>query len=128
MMLQGAVDALQSGGVRNVMVLDGVGGTGLVSQPTGTVAYSLNQSPGQMLIDVDGTNSPAVGTEYIIYAGPNNTVYLQTAKTNGRIQISGTATNTANADVTMGINSKCTLTKITATLWIVQGDNLSYLS
>lgn len=34
MMLQGAVDALQGGGVRNVMVLDGVGGTGLVSVST----------------------------------------------------------------------------------------------
>ena len=132
MMLQGAVDELQGGGgggVRNVLVIDGGGGTGVNTLVNGSLVYSLNQSPGQLVIDANGENqSPSIGTEYIIYAGANNTVYLQTSKTNGRIQISGTATNTTNADVTMAINSKCTITKITATLWIAQGDNLSYIS
>ena len=135
MMLQGAVDELQGGGgggggsVRNVLVIDGGGGAGVNTLANGSLVYSLNQSPGQLLIDSNGENqSPSIGTEYIIYAGANNTVYLQTSKTNGRIQISGTATNTTNADVTIAINSKCTITKITATLWIAQGDGLAYIS
>jgi len=133
MMLQGALEELQGGGgggsgVRNVMVLDDVGGAGLELEPNGTLAYSLNQSPAQITVDINGDSSPAVGTEFIVYAGENNPVYIETQKTNGRIQISGTATNTTNANVNMAINCKCTVTKITATLWIAQGDGLTYAS
>lgn len=129
MMLQGAIEELGGGGgsgVRTIYTLDGgVGGADVTSQPTGTVIYSLNQNPGQIIID--GNITPKeVGTEYIIYAGSNNTVYLQNQKTSGRIQISGTATNTSNANVNLPINSKCTVTKLTQTLWVVQGDGLTY--
>ena len=131
-MLQGAVDELQGGGgggsiVRNIYTLDGVGGASIVTQATGTLIYSLNQNPGQIVID-ENSDLVAVGTEFIIYAGSNNTVYLQNSKPSGRIQISGTATNTGNANVNLAINSKCTVTKLTATLWIVQGDGLTYAS
>ena len=130
MLLQGAVTDLQNAGgggsgVRNVSVLNEVGGSTIVFEVSGNLIYSLNQNPGQIVIDDDG-NSPLIGTEYIIYAGDNNTVLLQTFKTSGRIQISGTATNTSNSNVNMAINSKCTVTKITQTLWIVQGDGLTY--
>jgi hypothetical protein len=131
MMLQGAIEELQgggAGGVRNVFDIDGGGGVSVYTLSNGTVAYSLNQSPAQMLIDANGDFSPAIGSEYIIYTGPNNAVYIETQKTDGRIQISGTATNTANASINMGINCKCTVTKITATLWVVQGDGLTYIS
>ena len=132
MMLQGAVAELQSGGgggassVRNVVLLDGVGGSGVYTEPNGTLMYSLNQNPGQMVLDGDVPESPPIGTEYVICTGPNNTVYLENQKAGGRLQISHTATNTSNANVTMAINSKCTVTKLSATLWIVQGDGLAY--
>ena len=131
MLLEGAVTELQNasgGGVREVDVIDGGGGATLLTRPNGTVVYSLNQSPGQIVVDDDTVNSPAVGTEYIVYTGPNNTVYLENQKPSGRIQISGTATNTGNVNVLLAINSKCTLTKLTETLWIVQGDGLTYAS
>lgn len=134
MMLSMAVNELQNGGggssggtARNVLVLDGVGGSSINYEPSGTLVYSLNQTPGQLTLDSDGPDSPAIGTEYVIYAGSNNSIYLQTQKENTRIQISGTPTNTSNLDVSMGINSKCTVTKVSNTLWVVQGDNLSYI-
>ena len=119
----------QNASGRQVIVLDGVGGASLYGQPNGTVVYSLNQSPGQIVVDADDSvDTPAVGTEYIVYAGANNTVYLENQKPSGRIQISGTATNTGNVNVILAINSKCTLLKLTQTLWIVQGDGLTYAS
>lgn len=133
MMLQGALEELQGGGggggssVRNIYTLNGVGGSDITSQPTGTIIYSLNQNPGQLVIDANSA-TVLVGTEFIIYAGSNNAAYLQNQKTNGRVQISGTATNSANANVEIPINSKCTLTKLTQTLWIAQGDGLTYLT
>lgn len=131
MMLQGAVTELQNAsggnGAKNVEVFNGIGGADLETFDNNTIFYSLNQSPGQMLVDSNASYSPVVGTEYVVYTGDNNTVLLQTLKTGGRIQISGTATNTGNVDVTLALNSKCTLTKITQTLWIVQGNGLSYV-
>ena len=112
--------------VRNVSVLDG-GGAGINNEPSGTLVYSLNQTPGQITLDSDGDDSPPIGTEYVIYAGSNNDVYFETQKLNTRIQISGTPTNTSNLNVSMGVNSKCTVTKVSNTLWVVQGDNLSYI-
>lgn len=133
--LQAAVTDLQNGGgggtggigLRDIIVYDGVGGSILTYASNGTIAYSLNQIPGQIIIDAD-VQSPPVGTEFIIYAGSNNTAYMQNAKTSGRIQISGAATNTSNADVYVAINSKCTVTKLTNTLWVAQGDGLTYAS
>jgi len=86
----------------------------------------LSTEAGQIVIDDNSGTTIAVGTEYIIYAGSNNPVYLQNQKTDGRLQISGTATNTGNANVNLAINSKCTVTKLTQTLWVVQGDGLTY--
>lgn len=117
-----------SGGIRDVIVYDGVGGAGLENQTSGSVFYSLNQEPGQLTVDINGESSPAVGTEFIIFAGDNNDVLIESQKTNGRIQISGTATNTTNAHIILPLNSKCTVTKLTQTLWIAQGDGLTYLS
>jgi len=117
--------------VRNVSVLDG-GGAGINNEPSGTLVYSLNQNPGQITLDSDGPDSPPIGTEYVIYAGSttgnnNDGVYFETQKLNTRIQISGTPTNTSNLNVSMDVNSKCTVTKVSNTLWVVQGDNLSYI-
>jgi hypothetical protein len=120
------------GSVRNVYNLHDVGGAGINTEPSGTLVYSLNQTPGQITLDSDGDDSPPIGTEYVIYAGSptgdgNTGIYLQTQKANTRIQISGTPTNTTNLDVSMGVNSKCTVTKVSNTLWVVQGDSLSYI-
>jgi len=134
MMLQGAVEELQGGGgggggstVRNVVILNG-GGAGLYTYPNGTVAYSVNQNPGQIVVDADSQDSPAVGTEYVVCTGNTNSIYLQNQKPGSLIQISNTSPNTSNANVNMPINSKCTLTKLTANLWMVQGDGLTYAS
>ena len=85
--LQAAVTDLQNGGgggtggigLRDIIVYDGVGGSTLTYASNGTIAYSLNQSPGQIIIDAD-VQSPPVGTEFIIYAGSNNTAYIKTLK------------------------------------------------
>ena len=113
--------------LRNILVLDNVGGSMICDNPNGTLIYSSNQSPGQIVIDVDlYGQSPPVGTEFIIYAGNHNTVNLETQKTAGRLQISGGATNTSNLNIILPLNTKCTATKITSVLWIVQGENLTY--
>lgn len=114
-----------SSGVRNVVVYDNLGGTSSNIEPNGSLIYSFNQSPGQIVIDKN-TDSVAIGSEYVILAGVNG-VYLQTFRTNDTIQISGEQ-NTSRVNVALDAYCKCTATKVTATLWIVQGDGLSYLS
>jgi hypothetical protein len=124
-----AVTELQNGGtgngVRPIFTLQNVGGASINSEPNGTVAYSISQDPGVIAID-NNITSPPIGTEYIIYTADNNSVILQNQKDGGRIQISGTAPNTSNLHVIMLVNCKCTVTKLTNTLWIAQGDSLSY--
>jgi hypothetical protein len=115
------------GGVNNFFLLSGSGGAIINTQPSGTVAYSESQDPGQIVVDNDLESlSPAVGTEYTIFTGTNNTVLFQTQKTSGRIQISGTPTNTSNYNVILDNNCMCRFVKMTSTLWVVQGDGLTY--
>jgi hypothetical protein len=117
------------GSLRNVSVLDDVGGSSLFGTPNNSVVYSLNQNPGQIVIDSTLPEfSPPVGSEYIIYAGNNNTVLLQTQTPTIIIQISGGVLNDGTNDVVLDYNSKVTITKISDTLWIAQGDGLSYLT
>jgi hypothetical protein len=131
-MLGGMVYELQNnegggGGVNNFFLLSNDGGASINTQPSGTIAYSESQDPGQIIVDSDLESlSPAIGTDYTVFTGTNNTVLLQTQKTNGRIQISNTETNTSNLSVILGNNCMCRLVKMSATLWVVQGDGLSY--
>lgn len=50
-----------SSGVRNVVVYDNLGGTSSNFEPNGSLIYSFNQSPGQIVIDED-TDSVAIGS------------------------------------------------------------------
>lgn len=123
-----AVEQLQGGGGGgvNILTLSG-GGSAIYYQPSGTIVYSLEQDPGQIVVDADVENGPAPGTEYTIVTSGNNSIYIQTQKPGGRIQISGTSTNTSNLNVIMAANNNvCRVIKLTSTLWIVHGDNLSY--
>jgi hypothetical protein len=90
--------------LRNVVVFDDTGGQSVYGRENGTVAYSINQSPGQIVLDTDMT-SPRIGTEFIIYTANNNTVLIQTLKTGGRLQISGANENTSNLNVILGVNT-----------------------
>lgn len=125
-----AVEQLQEGGGGssiNLLTLSGVGGSAIYGQPSGTIIYSVEQDPAQIVVDTDMMSSPSPGTEYIIVTGDNNSVSIQTQKTGGRIQISGTSTNTSNLNVILSANNNvCRVIKLTSTLWIVHGDNLSY--
>lgn len=70
MMLQGAVSELQGGGggsVRNVLVIDGGGGTGVNTLANGSLVYSLNQSPGQLVIDANGENQSPLHWNRVYY-------------------------------------------------------------
>jgi hypothetical protein len=112
--------------LRDIIVLDNVGGSSIYTYNNGSVIYSLNQNPGQLVVDTD-IGSPPVGTEYIIVTDNNNTIYLQSQSTTVALQISGKALNrNVNQNIIMGLNSSCTLTKISATLWMVKGDSLDY--
>jgi hypothetical protein len=114
-------EQIQAGSLRNIIILENIGASTLTG-PNNSVFYSLNQNPGQLVIDPE----IPVGSEYIVYAGSNNTVSIQTLDTDVVIQISGDSLNDGTNNVLLGFNSKVTLTKITANLWIAQGDTLSY--
>ena len=103
-----------------------VGGSEIYSYSNGSVIYSYNQSPGQLVID---SGSVEVGTEFIVVTGNNNSVYFETFSETILLQISGSTYNTDPVKkVNMSANCKCTLTKVTSNLWIIQGDDLSYSS
>lgn len=131
MLLQEGLNELQNSsggsGARRMILINGAGSAVVVNEPNGTIFYSVVQDPNQISLDTNSI-SPAIGSEYIICTGSNDGVILISEKTDGRLQISGTATNTFNEAVYMDVNSKCTVTKLTSTLWIVQGDSLSYYS
>jgi hypothetical protein len=115
------------GTANNFLLLSNVGGASINTQASGTVVYSESQDPGVIAVDNDVESSfTAVGTEYTVFTGTNNTILFQNQKTNGRIQISGTPTNTSNLNVTMNNNCMCRLVKMTSTLWVIQGDGLGY--
>ena len=112
--------------VRNVVVYDDVGGSTIVYEPNGSVIYSFNQNPPQIVVDDDET-PVQVGTEFIIYAGENGAT-IQSFRTDDTLQISGFEANSSRANIGLNSYCKCTILKITPTLWVLSGDGLSYLS
>ena len=111
---------------RQVEFINNGGGGGINENACGSIIYSYNQTPGQWVID-DNSFSPAVGTEFIIYNGNVNPGYIQSFKSSVALQISGGDFNSDSSKiVNLGVNCKCVATKVSDSLWVIQGDGLSY--
>jgi hypothetical protein len=111
---------------RKVNFLNNIGGGIISNNAAGSIIYSYNQTPAQWIIDAPAF-SPEVGTEYIIYNGNVNTGFIQTYSPSVAFQISGTVLYLNDTRiVALNTNCKCVATKVSSTLWVIQGDGLSY--
>ena len=111
----------------NVYVHDSGSTLNVYTLPNQTVIYNQNGSEVQFYLDLPGSQSPPIGTEYTVVNDANSLMYFISSDSTVIITLSNNSFNTGNSNVVaMAVLCRCTVIKVSATLWMVSGDGLTY--